>query len=255
MPNPIKYSTGTESQSIKKGNFYFGVGDVGKGPSESTGHYQGITPPLNGYTIYANDSGSFTAIYCANNDFQLINFTNGFSNQSFTAVTDCLNWYLSQPNYSCVNRDYESITTDGLLFCLDAGFTSSYPTSGVTWYDNSGSGNNGTSSTGLAYALYDGQMVTIRALQNIKFNNIANVNPTRPSTALQYNDNLADIYRILAYNLNEATGELLSSNVAVLGSDSSFNYYKFVTDLTNIGKVDYDEALEITNIVVTAGVP
>ena len=110
----------------------------------------------------------------------------------------------------------------------------------------SSAGNNGTSSTGLTYALYDGQMVTIRALQNIKFNNIANVNPTRPSTALQYTDNLADIYRVLAYNLNDATGELLPSNVSILGSDSSFNYYKFVTDLTNITSLDYDEALAIT---------
>jgi hypothetical protein len=109
-------------------------------------------------------------------------------------------------------------------------------------------GNNGTSSTGLAYALYDGQMVTIRALQNIKFNNIANVNPTRPSTALQYNDNLADIYRILAYNLNDSTGELLASNVAILGSDSSFNYYKFTTDLTNLGTLDWDSALAITGV-------
>ena len=109
-------------------------------------------------------------------------------------------------------------------------------------------GNNGTSSVGLAYTLYDGQMVTLRTLQNIKFNNIANVNPTRPSTALQYNDNLADIYRILAYNLNESTGELLASDVAILGSDSSFNYYKFTTDLTNLGTLDWDSALAITGI-------
>lgn len=107
-------------------------------------------------------------------------------------------------------------------------------------------GNSGTSSTGLAFALYDGQMVTIRALQNIKFNNIANVNPTRPSTALQYNDNLADIYRILAYNLNDSTGELLPSNVSVLQSDSSFDYYKFTTDLSNLGTLDWDEAIAIT---------
>jgi hypothetical protein len=112
----------------------------------------------------------------------------------------------------------------------------------------SSAGNNGTSSTGLAYALYDGQMVTLRALQNIKFNNIANVNPTRPSTALQYSDNLADIYRVLAYNLNEATGELLPSNVSILGSDASFNYYKFVTDLNNITSLDYDEALDVTDV-------
>ena len=109
-------------------------------------------------------------------------------------------------------------------------------------------GNSGTSSTGLAFALYDGQMVTIRALQNIKFNNIANVNPTRPSTALQYNDNLADIYRILAYNLNESTGNLLPSNVSILQSDSSFDYYKFTTDLSNIGTLDWDEAIAITGV-------
>jgi len=112
----------------------------------------------------------------------------------------------------------------------------------------SSAGNNGTSSTGLAYALYDGQQVTIRVLQNIKFNEIANVNPTRPSTALQYNDNLADIYRILAYNLNDSTGELLADNVSILQSDSSFNYYKFTTDLTYIGNVDWDFALKIGSV-------
>jgi hypothetical protein len=112
----------------------------------------------------------------------------------------------------------------------------------------SSAGNNGTSSTGLSYTLYDGQQVTIRILQNIKFNNIANVNPTRPSTALQYNDNLADIYRILAYNLNDATGELLANNISILGSDSSFNYYKFTTDNGNLGVLDWDFAIAVTGV-------
>ena len=101
-------------------------------------------------------------------------------------------------------------------------------------------GNNGTSSSGLTTALYDGQLVTIRSLQNLKFYNIDNVKPTRPSTALQYIDNLADIYRVIAYNLTESTGELLQPNIAVLQTDASFNYYKFVTDLNNIGYVDPD---------------
>jgi hypothetical protein len=101
-------------------------------------------------------------------------------------------------------------------------------------------GNNGTSSSGLTYALYDGQIVSIRSLQNLKFYNIDNVKPTRPSTALQYIDNLADIYRVIAYNLTESTGELLAPNIAVLQTDSSFNYYKFVTDLVNLSYVDPD---------------
>ena len=36
------------------------------------------------------------------------------------------------------------ITLDGLVLCLDAGNTKSYPGSGTTWTDLSGRGNNGT---------------------------------------------------------------------------------------------------------------
>jgi hypothetical protein len=95
-------------------------------------------------------------------------------------------------------------------------------------------GNNGTSSVGLVAPLYDGQQVIIRILQNIKFLNVDNVKPTRPSTAVQYLDNLADIYRVIAYNLTEATGEQLGDNIAVLQSDASFVYYKLTADLPNI---------------------
>ena len=100
------------------------------------------------------------------------------------------------------------------------------------------SGTNSTSTTGLAYALYDGQSVTIRNLQNIKFLNIDNVKPTRPSTAVQYTDNLADIYRVIAYNLTESTGEQLGSNIAILSTDTSFAFYLFTTDGGNIINAD-----------------
>ena len=99
-------------------------------------------------------------------------------------------------------------------------------------------GTNSTVTTGLAYALYDGQQVIIRVNQNIKFFNISNVKPTRPSTAVQYSDNLSDIYRIIAYNLTDSTGEPLPANTAILQADSSFNYYKFTIDTTNITQLD-----------------
>ena len=100
------------------------------------------------------------------------------------------------------------------------------------------SGNNNTSSAGLAYSLYDGQIVTIRVLQNIKFYNIDNVRPVRPSTALQYQNNLSKIYRIIAYNLTESTGELLPAHTAILGMDTSFAYYLFVVDTSNFANAD-----------------
>jgi hypothetical protein len=71
-------------------------------------------------------------------------------------------------------------------------------------------GTGGTSTSGLQYALYDGQLVTIRALQNQKVFNVATVHPTRPSTSFQYSNNLAAVYRVIAYNLTESTGETLT---------------------------------------------
>ena len=40
------------------------------------------------------------------------------------------------------------IVTDGLVLALDAGNTKSYPGTGTTWFDKSGSGNNGTLTNG-----------------------------------------------------------------------------------------------------------
>jgi len=104
------------------------------------------------------------------------------------------------------------------------------------------SGNNNTSATGLAAPLYHQQNVLIQILQYFKFDDINNVNPTRPSTALQFDDNLADIYRIIAYNLVESTGEALvienGQGQAVLSSDQSFNYYKIFSDPARISTTD-----------------
>jgi len=43
------------------------------------------------------------------------------------------------------------IVTDGLVLCLDAGNTKSYPGTGTTWTDLSGNGNNGTLVNGVWY--------------------------------------------------------------------------------------------------------
>ena len=48
------------------------------------------------------------------------------------------------------------IVTDGLVLYLDAGNTSSYPGSGTTWTDLSGSGNNGTLTNGPTYSSDNG---------------------------------------------------------------------------------------------------
>jgi surface protein len=146
MANPIKYSTGSETKSLKKGNFFFGTGDVGKGPSDVTGYYQGVDVPQPGYVVYQYlESSASNLTYAAlNSDAELINFTNGIADESFTSVAQCFTYYATQNDKVCFNRDYEPIVTDGLILNVDAGFDGSYPASGNTWRDLSVSGNNGT---------------------------------------------------------------------------------------------------------------
>ena len=158
MPNAIKYSTTGDTLSLKKGNIFFGVGDVGKGPSSATTYYNGVTPSAGGYTIYSYNVAqtSKLSFHTAVNDSALITYTNGVSGQNFSTATQCLNWYATQTNYVCVNRDYEGIVTNGLVLNLDAGFIPSYPTNGTTWYDLSYGGNNGTLTNGPTYNTLDG---------------------------------------------------------------------------------------------------
>ena len=79
MPNAIKYNTSAETLALKKGNFWIGTGDVGKGPTSSTGFYNGITPPSGGYTIYLNKETGGPSIYTVNTEAQLTALTNSIS--------------------------------------------------------------------------------------------------------------------------------------------------------------------------------
>lgn len=161
MPNTIKYSTTGDTRSLKKGNFFIGVGDDGKGTSLQTRTYNGVTPSSSGYTVYIYNPSqeSNISFHSANSDAELISFTNGLANQSFTGVTQCLSWYAGQSNYVCVNKDYEGISTNGLSLLLDCGFTPSYPRSGTTLYDLSYSGYNGTLTNGPSFSGSNGGML------------------------------------------------------------------------------------------------
>ena len=121
--------------------------------------------------------------------------------------------------------------------------------------DISTGGDNGTSTSGLQYPLYDGQSVTIRELQNFKFTGISNVKPVRPSTALQFLTNLSSIYRIISYNLTDSTGEpyLIGTGIAILSVDSSFAYYTLTTDNTSLVKADPTTSITASVVYQGAG--
>ena len=49
-----------------------------------------------------------------------------------------------------------SLVMNGLVLCLDAGNSKSYPGTGTTWTDLSGNGNNGTLTNGPTYSSANG---------------------------------------------------------------------------------------------------
>jgi hypothetical protein len=152
MPNAIKYNTSAETLALKKGNFWIGTGDVGKGPTSSTGFYNGLTPPTGGYTIYLNKASGGPSIYTVTTEAQMVSLTNSIGSQSFTTSGQCLNWFATQTDKMIFNIDYPAIVTNGLVVNLDAGFTPSYPTTATTWYDVSSGVNNGTLTNGPTYS-------------------------------------------------------------------------------------------------------
>jgi len=169
MPNSIKYSESAQSLALKKGNFFIGTGDVGKGPTSTTDYYNGITPPAGGYTIYINKGANGPAIYLVSNDSELIAFTNRLAGESFVTAAAALDWYNTQTDKMVLNADYPPIVTNGLTVNLDVTNVLSYPNSGTTWYDLSGNANNGNLGIGSpAFSTFDGKR-SIRFSNNDKF--------------------------------------------------------------------------------------
>jgi hypothetical protein len=188
MPNAIKYNVSAETLALKKGNFWIGNGSVGKGPTSSTGYYNGITPPSGGYTIYLNKVSGGPSIYVASNDSQLISLTNQIAGASYTGVNQCFTYYYSQTDKVCVSQDYPSdfpyIVLDGLILYLDAGITLSYPGNGTTWTDVNGLGPNnyGSILNGPTftnnYLSFDGTNDRV-PITGTSFYNVVNPNPNQ----------------------------------------------------------------------------
>lgn len=167
MPNSIKYNLGAEQQALKKGNFYIGTGDVGKGPTSTTGYYNGITPPVNGYTIYLNKVSGGPSIYTCTSNSQLISLTSQIAGQTFTTLNQCLVYFAGQTDKICVNRDYESIVTDGLILNLDAGFIPSYPHTGTTIHNIGIGSNNGTLVNGPLFNSQNGGTLVFDGVNDV----------------------------------------------------------------------------------------
>ena len=87
-------------------------------------------------------------------------------------------------------------------------------------------GSTGATAPSLTSDLYHGQIITIRALQNLRFTDVEEVRPVRPSTALEFLGDAggSQVLRTLNYNLADSTGVLLPVNQAILNFDQNVDY-------------------------------
>jgi hypothetical protein len=135
VPNSIKYSVSAQTLALKKGNFWIGTGDVGKGPTSTTDYWNGITPPSGGYTIYLNKASQGPAIFTAGNDAALISLTNRIAGANYTTAAECFEYFRGQTDKLVMNYDLPGWCTDGLQIVVDAAWVGSYPKTGNNWYD------------------------------------------------------------------------------------------------------------------------
>tara|TARA_R110000744_G_scaffold62341_1_gene128686 strand:+ start:21 stop:1631 length:1611 start_codon:yes stop_codon:yes gene_type:complete len=161
MPNSVKYNTNAESLALNAGDFWIGTGDVAKGPTSTTGFWNGINPPSSGYTIYQNKESQGPSIMVAADDAELITITNQIAGTSYTTVNECFLYFAGEDDKTVMNMPIRETTTDGCNIFLDVNNSLSYPGSGTTVYDMSGNANNATlnNSVGIdsnGYMVFDG---------------------------------------------------------------------------------------------------
>lgn len=149
MPNPIKFSTQSSSNSLRKGNASIGVQKKSFGPSSSTGFWNGINPPANGFVVYQERTPQQYSLYGPSiavllNEDSLINFVRVSGGTNINNRADSLEWLASQDNLFCIKSPYSSQVTENIILYLDSSAVESYPEKGVTWYDLSPSDYNGS---------------------------------------------------------------------------------------------------------------
>jgi hypothetical protein len=129
------------------------------------------------------------------------------------------------------------IVTNGLVLALDAADRNSYPGSGTTWTDLSGSGNNGTLTNGPTYSSANGGSIVFDGSNDyatIPFNSVFNAT-TNPFTVIIWNkkNTTSNGYNGLI------TADLANDNTWKIFKDTGETYYKCRTGNTTLSFPNY----------------
>ena len=106
MPSTNHFKFGASGiSSATRGGFKVGVvGGAEYGPTSSTGFWNGVTPPVGGYTIYVDKASQGPSIHVANNDSQCI-FKLKAMGATGTTIEDVLAWADGQSNMAVLSAE------------------------------------------------------------------------------------------------------------------------------------------------------
>jgi hypothetical protein len=92
--------------SISAGDFSMGVsGGADYGPTSETGFYNGITPPVGGYTIYVNKASQGPSIHVPRTDGECLLYLNKYGANA-SNISDALTWASIQTNILVRTSEY-----------------------------------------------------------------------------------------------------------------------------------------------------
>ena len=244
MPNAIKYSTTIPTGSLLKGTVALGV-NGNLGPTANTGFYSMPAPASGKYIINKVAASGVPLFFAPQNDTELIQFARneGATGANTGSAAAVLSWIATQPNLEAANFEYPNIVTSGLVLNVDAGFVGSYPTTGSTWYDISGNGNNVTLVNGPTFSsansgsiVFDGidDYAYIPATNNLSFNNssfsyslifsIPDWTFTSERIVLEYGVSGYDGYYQITFYPNKTTFRTLGINGYSTWFDTTVNF-------------------------------
>lgn len=276
MPNVVKYSTTAENNAIKKGNMAIGVNSVDYGGGGQSGWWNTIDVPTGGYVVYVNKASNGPSIMVPPNDTALVGAARSFgASVSVTTAAGALNYFASQSDMMVVNKNYNNIVTSGLVLNVDASFVASYPLSGTSWYDISGSGFTGTLTNGPTFnsggwIVFDGldDYVSVNSPQLLNPGSnsftvecLINQKDTGPNGIIEARgSNLHGFLWLLNYNItgrvlfalnttSDAGQNFYASTVNTFGNVNQWMYLSTVVNRSNETLIFYKNGVKQGNTV------
>ena len=148
-----------------------------------------------------------------------------------------------------------SIVMNGLVLCLDAGNTKSYPGSGTTWTDLSGRGNTGTLTNGPTYSSSNGGSIVFDGVDDyiqINSNSSLQISTEVTVTSIVKPGVIGDNkVRLIDTNISSSTsvsGSMISLKVGTTSPYQDISW--FISDGSS-----YYEVRRSTSIITSTSIP